>query len=1018
MTNLGFLSIILTCKFFGHMGRNGEFKKEGGDDVEEADVQGEKEANEGSEFWKPIPMPVSFYLGESDGVVDSLRDPKLTYVESHNFDEVIDDVLQGLREDIVNNSEDWYEAVGLNPREDFKDYNGDVIQFPTDTGAFALARLVDDRFERIMKTVLGTAIETRNMMKFEDGTEPFRKDAATAYIYRAFLTYYFHYNRKRKNGRDYMEDHLTLGQPMEGDDFEVVGTTMLAMKVSGQCGLMTLLGHTTHDDIEDIDGVTENNVLYINLWRDRLEKYDAKEIMNLHARLVTTVMAVTKASKDVDLEELGKEFDTKFHSHSEATFFNLMLGLKDEVKAILTKINDRIHNLFTIGGHDDLAKRQQKFDETSDVYLPIARILQICEAVKLMVDILMKHENPKLYERYHGLSAKKMAGLDEPAPVFEKGWKDRRESLKRLKKFFITKLELPKDPPKRRSDDWKIARDKILSVEKKHFIEWGIRGAYINNRWFNSYEEVMIALFDKAYGIRKKIESREDEQDITYRSCITSDLEGCGKKVMDVRFVPDGIEMHTQNFDEGFEKLDFDDFKLNLSMNPMHEVVVVVADSESVADVVRGAKSVLDFVEIEELSYLKAEEYSNAGVITPDGTEFAVARAVGGSRSQELMEEEDDESRLEFFTFVPRGVVITGFSNKYKKQMVVRVNDERSENRLKRGLEHDSRKSDATEGLRRVAQYLVDLKVKYPDIDILKYAKETLLRPRSVFKTPHGDLRVILKDATCAEAAFYVHSDYGIGLRDVFMSRGLVDPTCKKVCNVLDPVAFVPVGGRKKAPVLTFDSGVVSPPEDPKKGWSVLDEVTACPGWRRFFKSPQARKWLDDFFENPYKNLGIKGSSLGNSWAIRDFGRDYLEKLYGVFGVLSEDMGKYGEDPASYWMAVALGEEDPFEEIVDNFEFDENFVVRVSISEENDNERYVFDNFEAIGFKGKTEKRGAGYDLYSFSLVSSDGEIFGPVERRAKYEEACEMVLRLSYAEDLTIEISSGVKIAEESKDA
>ncbi len=849
-------------------------------------------------------------------VEENLRDPRLTYVDLRNIDVVVDDILAGLREDIVARSSDWMVATGGK----LKDYNGKELPFSGEEGGVAgLVRLVDDKFAGIVKMILSAAVKGRDELEFEK-VDPFRKDAATAFIYRTFLTYFYHYNRKRNDGRDYFEDHLTVGQKLSEDEEAVLGTTMIAIELMGQCGLVTLMGCPVHDDFEDIPDIDENNVVHVELWRHRLEKYDAGEIMNLTRRLSFAVEGVTKASDKVGLGEMEGKFGIKFHSHAEATFFNLLMGMKDEIKTVIIKLADRCHNMLRIMGHGDAKKRESVADGTVEVYLAIARMMQFMEIVKVYVDVGVAVKNPELYKFFHDAVSVRMA-------------------------------ELGKTPP-------------------------GDSGSL--------------------------------------REAMTLDIVNCGEGVLSVSFVPDELEAQTQYFDRGFGELTPDDFSLNLAVNPMHEVVVLVDNKPGrITDVVRDMKRVLEFTESEEVSYMIAPVDSGAHwVKLADGTELVDSD--GGEDGS--VPNEGEEALSEFSTFVPRGISVNGFSSKYKRQMHVRVNDVTSEKRSRRGIEFDSRKGDVTEPLRKMAKNLVDLKVNNPEIDILRYARETFLSPRGIFKTPHGDIRIVPKGAPYAEGAFYVHSDLGVGLTAVRVSRGLTDGEGKGIKSVLDPIPFAPLGHRGKFPVLTFDSGIIGGKSRKKMKSgdraSLLDQIVADPGWGVFFKSPQGKKWLKNFFENPHRSLRVRGNPIVT---IRTFGKEYVDRLARVFQfpverVLSFFVDGSGLSSASeFYEGVGTLDLDIFMKLFNRFEFDKHFTVSASVVAESDDEEYIFKNMRAVGFSARTVARGESNDG-----LTRGKYIFSPIGTgRVDHYEVCKTILRLSYAERnrFDIVVEAGIRL-------
>ncbi len=109
-----------------------------------------------------------------------------------------------------------------------------------------------------------------------------------------------------------------------------------------------------------------------------------------------------------------KEVDFEAEDHRK-----IFLGMAQDVRVIIVKLADRLHNLRTLGA---LSPERQKAiaKETLDVFTPIAHRLGIYTMQSEMEDLSLKYLEPEKYQEILALLNKKMA--------------DRQKSLESLKK--------------------------------------------------------------------------------------------------------------------------------------------------------------------------------------------------------------------------------------------------------------------------------------------------------------------------------------------------------------------------------------------------------------------------------------------------------------------------------------------------------------------------------------------------------------------------------------------------------
>ncbi|HEY7368980.1 MAG TPA: HD domain-containing protein, partial [Thermoanaerobaculia bacterium] len=80
------------------------------------------------------------------------------------------------------------------------------------------------------------------------------------------------------------------------------------------------------------------------------------------------------------------------------TFRKMILAMVSDVRVVLVKLADRLHNMRTLG-HLPEARRQEIARETLDIYAPIANRLGIGELKGELEDLSFKHLDADEYER-------------------------------------------------------------------------------------------------------------------------------------------------------------------------------------------------------------------------------------------------------------------------------------------------------------------------------------------------------------------------------------------------------------------------------------------------------------------------------------------------------------------------------------------------------------------------------------------------------------------------------------------
>ena len=140
-------------------------------------------------------------------------------------------------------------------------------------------------------------------------------------------------------------------------------------------GPSTIVAGLLHDVLEDTDTTKEE------LTRDFNK--DVAEIVD----------GVTKISK---LKYMTKE-KALAHNHEK-----LLLAMAKDIRVVLVKIADRLHNIKTIEYHQDIEKRKRIAQETLDLYAPLAHRLGMYRIKAELEDLSFKAIDP---DKYHAIAA-------------------------------------------------------------------------------------------------------------------------------------------------------------------------------------------------------------------------------------------------------------------------------------------------------------------------------------------------------------------------------------------------------------------------------------------------------------------------------------------------------------------------------------------------------------------------------------------------------------------------------------
>ena len=177
----------------------------------------------------------------------------------------------------------------------------------------------------------------------------------------------------------------------------------VAQIVCGEIGLgsTSICAALLHDVVEDTD-------------------YTVEDISNIFGpKIALIVDGLTKIS--------GGIFGDKASAQAES-FKKLLLTMSDDIRVILIKISDRLHNMRTLGSQQP-NKQYKIAGETLYIYAPLANRLGLNKIKEELEDLSFKYEHPEEYRQIVDKLARTQAQRDS---AFEEFTLPIREELDRL----------------------------------------------------------------------------------------------------------------------------------------------------------------------------------------------------------------------------------------------------------------------------------------------------------------------------------------------------------------------------------------------------------------------------------------------------------------------------------------------------------------------------------------------------------------------------------------------------------
>ncbi len=151
-----------------------------------------------------------------------------------------------------------------------------------------------------------------------------------------------------------------------------------------------------HDTVEDCTGVTAETI--------KLEF--GEEV----AMMVEGVTKLSFKAPDGNSERQKKVAET---DRAAESLRKMLLAMAKDVRVMVIKLGDRLHNMRTLDGHKEASKRIRISQETLDIYAPLAARLGIWQIKWQLEDLAFKYLHPKEYQEIQALVSKTRSDREE-----------------------------------------------------------------------------------------------------------------------------------------------------------------------------------------------------------------------------------------------------------------------------------------------------------------------------------------------------------------------------------------------------------------------------------------------------------------------------------------------------------------------------------------------------------------------------------------------------------------------------
>ncbi len=173
-----------------------------------------------------------------------------------------------------------------------------------------------------------------------------------------------HSNVRRRSGEPYMLHPIAVAQIVVDD----IGL-----------GYKSISAALLHDVVEDTEYTVE----------DLREQFGSK--------IASLVDGLTKIKNVLDTGQQNKDSDLARQSLQAENFKRILLTLNDDVRVVLIKLADRLHNCRTIE-HMPEHKRDKILSETMFIFIPLANRLGLYNIKTELENIWLRYKEPEAYK--------------------------------------------------------------------------------------------------------------------------------------------------------------------------------------------------------------------------------------------------------------------------------------------------------------------------------------------------------------------------------------------------------------------------------------------------------------------------------------------------------------------------------------------------------------------------------------------------------------------------------------------
>ena len=200
---------------------------------------------------------------------------------------------------------------------------------------------------------------------FESAKKRCSNDSELEVVQRAFeFANEAHKNVRRRSGEPYMLHPIAVAQIVVDD----IGL-----------GYKSISAALLHDVVEDTDYTVE----------DLRERFGDK--------IASLVDGLTKIKNVLDTEQKTHGTDISQQSLQAENFKRILLTMNDDVRVVLIKLADRLHNCRTIE-HMPEHKRDKILSETMFIFIPLAHRLGLYSIKSELENIWLRFKEPEAYE--------------------------------------------------------------------------------------------------------------------------------------------------------------------------------------------------------------------------------------------------------------------------------------------------------------------------------------------------------------------------------------------------------------------------------------------------------------------------------------------------------------------------------------------------------------------------------------------------------------------------------------------